>query len=309
MARAALPSGIELEYETFGDPHDPTLLLVMGFTAQLTGWDADLCERFAARRLHVVRFDNRDCGWSTRLDGVHADPGAVLHAQLAGSAVPDVPYTLSDMAADAVGLLDHLGVGRAHVMGASMGGMIVQTMAIEHPERLASMVSVMSMPGDLDYGRPTPEAREQLMSRPPTDRDQFIEHATRSAVWASRRYLDVDRLRANAARDYDRAFYPEGAPRQLAAIYASGDRSEALRSVSVPTLVIHGRDDTLIAPDGGVRTAELVPGAHLVLLADMGHDLPEPLWPIIVSAVTAHIETNPATGARRDDVRAPSASS
>jgi pimeloyl-ACP methyl ester carboxylesterase len=292
MPRANLTSGIELEYETFGSSDDPTLLMVMGFTAQLTQWDVGLCEMFAAAGLHVVRFDNRDCGLSTRFDGQRADPGACMTALLSGTPMPEVPYTLSEMAADAVGLLDHLGVDRAHILGASMGGMIVQTMAIEHPARIASMVSVMSMPGDMAYGRPTPEALEILLSPPPAGRDEFIDSSVRSLVWASKRYGNADRLRANAARDYDRAFHPEGAPRQLAAIYASGDRSAALAEVTVPTLVIHGRDDTLIAPDGGIRTAELIPGAHLLLLADMGHDMPEPLWPVIVGAVSTHIHVN-----------------
>jgi pimeloyl-ACP methyl ester carboxylesterase len=288
MPRAAVPTGVELEYETFGRPDDPTLLLVMGFTAQLIAWDAAFCERFADAGFHVVRFDNRDCGLSTHLDGQRADPQAVMTAHLSGADLPPVPYTLSDMAADAVGLLDVLGIDRAHVLGASMGGMIVQTMAIEHPHRLHSMVSVMSSPGDLSVGKPTPEALTALLSPPPADRDAYIDAAERSLVWASRKYGDPQRLRTNAAAAYDRAFYPEGATRQLSAIYASGDRSAALREVDVPTLVLHGRDDTLIAPDGGERTAELIPGAHLLMLADMGHDLPEPLWPLIVAAVVEH---------------------
>jgi pimeloyl-ACP methyl ester carboxylesterase len=292
MPRAVLDTGIELEYETFGSPDDPTLLLVMGFTAQLIAWDDRFCETLAERGLHVVRFDNRDCGLSSTFDGQPADPAAVMAARLSGAPVPEVPYDLSDMAADAVGLLDHLNVTRAHVMGASMGGMIVQTMAIEHADRLASMVSVMSMPGDPSVGRPTPEAMTALLAAPPTEREAFIEASERSQVWASKRHVDIERIRANAARAFDRSFYPEGATRQLAAIYASGDRSERLEAVDVPTLVIHGRDDTLIDPSGGMRTAELIPGAHLLLLADMGHDLPEPLWPTIVDAVGSHVTVN-----------------
>lgn len=292
MPRAVLDTGIELEYETFGSHDDPTLLLVMGFTAQLIAWDDRFCQALADRGLRVVRFDNRDCGLSTTFDGQSVDPGAVMSARLSGSPVPDVPYDLSDMAADAIGLLDHLGVRRAHVMGASMGGMIVQTMAIEHAARVTSMVSVMSMPGDPAVGRPTPEAMTALLAPPPSERDAFIDASERSKVWASKRHVDVERLRSNAARSFDRSFYPEGAARQLAAIYASGDRSERLAAVDVPTLVIHGRDDTLIDPSGGVRTAELIPGAHLLLLADMGHDLPEPLWPTIVDAVVSHVTVN-----------------
>jgi len=291
MARAHVPTGMELEYDTFGSASDPTLLLVMGFTAQLTAWDDQFCRLLAAGGLHVVRFDNRDCGLSTKLDGHEVDLGAVMAAALTEQPVPAVPYTLSDMAADAIGLLDHLGVERAHIMGASMGGMIVQTMAIEHPHRVASMVSVMSMPGEPEVGQPTPEAAAALSAPPPADRQAYIDSAPQWMTWQSRRYADIDRVKQNAARDYDRSFYPEGAPRQLAAIYASGRRTEGLQRVTAPTLVIHGRDDTLITPSGGFRTAELVPGAHLLFLADMGHDIPEPLWPVVVDAVHSHIRT------------------
>jgi pimeloyl-ACP methyl ester carboxylesterase len=282
------PESIEIEYDTFGSPDDPALLLVMGFTAQLIAWDDELCDLLASRGRYVIRFDNRDCGLSTRLDGVSVNPMAVMRAKLDGDNVPPVPYTLSDMGNDAVGLLDALGIDTAHVMGASMGGMIVQTMAIEHPERCRSMISVMSSPGDPRTGAATPEALEVLLSPPPTDRDAYITAAERSAIWASRRYVDVDRLRARAADAYDRAFYPQGAPRQLAAIYASGDRTDALAKVEVPSLVIHGRDDTLITPEGGRSTADAIPGANLMLVADMGHDLPPELWPLIVDAVISH---------------------
>ena len=288
MARAVLSSGIEIEYETFGAASDPTLLLVMGFTAQLTAWDEGFCRLLANCGLHVVRFDNRDCGLSTKIDDVEVDVGSVIAAALAEAAVPPVPYTLSDMALDAVGLLDHLGIDRAHVMGASMGGMIAQHLAIEHPTRVRSLISVMSMPGEPDVGQPTPEAIEALLAPPPVDREAYIESSSRWLVWSSRKYGDAARNRRNAARDYDRSFYPEGANRQLAAIYASGRRTAGLQQLRVPTLVIHGRDDTLISPSGGTRTAELVDGAHLLLVADMGHDLPEPLWPVLVDAVRSH---------------------
>ena len=291
MARAHLTTGIELEYQTFGSPSDPTLLVVMGFTAQMTAWPQSFYEMLAGQGLHVVRFDNRDCGLSTHFDGQKADAMAVMTALQNGDPIPEVPYTLSDMAADGIGLLDHLGVERAHIMGASMGGMIVQTMAIEHPHRIATLTSIMSSPGDLAVGKPTKEARAALLAAPPSDREAFIESATQNAVWASKRYANLDQLRENAAFAYDRAFYPEGATRQLAAIYASGDRSEKLASLTVPTLVLHGRDDTLIQPDGGFRTAELIPGAHLLMLADMGHDMPEPLWPMMVNAILGHIRT------------------
>jgi pimeloyl-ACP methyl ester carboxylesterase len=283
------PESIEIEYETFGSPDDPALLLVMGFTAQLIAWDDEFCKLLASRGRYVIRFDNRDCGLSTHIDGATADPMAVMQAQLAKTEEPPVPYDLSDTANDAVGLLDALGIDAAHVMGASMGGMIVQTMAIEHPDRCLSVVSVMSTPS-ARIGPPTKEALEVLLSPPPSDRAAYIEAAERTSVFASKRYVDVDRLKERAATAYDRAFYPAGAPRQLAAIYASGDRSEALAKVEVPTLVIHGRDDTLITLPGGYATAEAIPAANLLVLADMGHDLPPPLWPVIVDAVISHTE-------------------
>lgn len=293
------PDSIEIEYETFGSPDDPTLLLVMGFTAQLIAWDDQFCQSLAERGRHVIRFDNRDCGLSTHFDGQQVNPMAVMQAQLQGEAPPAVPYDLSDMANDAFGLLDALGIERAHIMGASMGGMIVQTMAIAQPERVLSLVSVMSSPGDPRAGKPTTEARDVLLAPPPTEREAAIEASARAAVWASKKYVDTDKLRERAARSYDRANYPEGAPRQLAAIYASGDRTEQLRELTVPTLVIHGRDDTLIQPDGGTMTAEAIPEANLLLLAHMGHDLPQPLWPVIVDAVISH-QDHAVDTARKD---------
>ncbi|MFV0309687.1 MAG: alpha/beta fold hydrolase [Desertimonas sp.] len=293
------PDSIDIEYDTFGSPSDPTLLLVMGFTAQLIAWDEEFCQRLASRGRHVVRFDNRDCGLSTHLDGQQVNPMAVMQALLNGEPAPPVPYDLSDMANDAFGLLDALGIEQAHILGASMGGMIVQTMAIERPERVLSLVSVMSSPGDPRTGKPTPEARDVLLAPPPTERAAAIEAAAAAAVWASRRYVDPAKLRDRAARSFDRAHYPEGAPRQLAAIYASGDRSEQLRRLTVPTLVIHGRDDTLIQPDGATMTAEAIPEANLLLLAHMGHDLPQPLWPVIVDAVISH-QNHAVTTARKD---------
>ncbi len=296
MSRAPLPSGIELEYDTFGSPDEPALLLVMGFTAQMIAWDERFCRQIAEQGRYVIRFDNRDCGLSTKLDGQLVDLTSVLGAVLAGLELPPpsgdaVPYTLSDMAADAIGVLDHLGIEQAHVVGASLGGMIVQTMAIEHPDRLLSVTSIMSTIGDQAYGAPTPEAIQVLLTLPPPTRDGVIARSADFKVWASKRYFDAELTAQMAARSYDRSFYPEGAIRQLAAIYASGDRSEQLRRVTVPMLVIHGLDDTLISPSGGRRTAELVPGAHLLELADMGHDLPGPLWPLITGAIVAHGDT------------------
>ncbi len=292
MAVASLAHGIELFYDEIGDPDSTPLVLVMGFTAQLIAWPDGFCEELADRGFRVIRFDNRDCGWSTKLDGVEVDLGEVMTARLAGRPedIPEVPYTLSDMAFDVVGLLDHLDIERAHIAGASMGGMIVQHLAIEHPQRVRSMVSIMSMTGELDHGTPTAEAMTVLMAPPPPDREAHIERSVDARIWQSRRYFDADEVRAQAARSYDRSFYPEGAMRQMAAIHASGSRAEGLGRLEVPTLVIHGRDDTLITPSGGQRTAELVPRANLLMLADMGHDVPRPLWPLIADAIARHAE-------------------
>ncbi len=283
MARAAVSTGIEIEYETTGDPSNEALLLVMGFTAQLIAWQDDFVQRLADGGRYVIRFDNRDCGLSTKFDGIKVDvAGAMTGAKV------DVPYTLSDMSDDGFALLDHLGIETAHILGASMGGMIVQTMAIEHPERVRSMVSVMSTTGEVEYGQAAPEAIATLLSPPPTDRDAYIAASDNSAIWSSKKHHDIQRNREMAARAYDRGFYPDGAQRQLGAIFANGPRGEQLPNVTVPTLVIHGVDDTLITPSGGQRTAALIPGAHLLMVADMGHDLPPPLVPFITDVVLAH---------------------
>lgn len=292
MPRASLPNGIELEYRTTGDPADPPLLAVNGYTSQMISWRQGYIDLIAAQGLHVIQFDNRDVGLSTRLDGQVVSPVAVMQAALAGEPLPPVPYTLSDMAADGMGLLDHLGIERAHIVGNSMGGMIVQMMAIEHPERVASVTSIMSSTGHPEFGAPTPEAREALLAPSPPDRDDYIAAAVNSMVWASKRYGDPAALREMAAWQYDRGFYPEGTTRQLAAIYATGDRSDRLGALDVPMLVVHGRDDTLITPSGGERTAELVPGSRYLLLSDMGHDMPPPLWPVLAEAIGGHVRSS-----------------
>ena len=293
MPRAIVPANIgtiEIEYETMGSPSDPPLLLVMGFGAQMITWTDSFCRGLVNQGLFVIRFDNRDCGLSTKLDGVAADPDAVMAAALTGQPIPPVPYTLSDMADDAFGLLTHLGFETAHIAGASMGGMIVQTMAIEHPDRVRSLTSIMSMTGEFDIGSPTPEAGTVLLAPPPPDRQGYIDYSVKYGIWQSKRYFDADRNRVEAARSYDRSFYPEGSTRQLAAIYASGSRADGLRELKVPTLVIHGTDDTLLPPEGGRRTAELIPDSTLLMVADMGHDSPEPLDGLLTGAIGAHVK-------------------
>jgi pimeloyl-ACP methyl ester carboxylesterase len=291
------PAGIELFYETIGSSADPPLLLVMGYGSQLIAWPRGFSELLAVGGRFVIEFDNRDSGLSSKLDGALVDTEAVMAAAGAGDlarAAAVAPYTLSDMADDCAALLDALGIGRAHVLGASMGGMIAQQLAIERPERLLSLVSMMSTTGEPEVGQPTPEALEALLTSSPTERDAYVKaSAAKALIWASRRYGDRARSEALAAASYDRCFYPAGVTRQLAAILASGSRAEGLRALAVPTLVIHGLDDTLIPPDGGERTAALVPGARLMLVEDMGHDRPEPLWPLLTEAILAHTAAIP----------------
>jgi len=279
---------IELEYDHFGNPTDPALLLIMGFTAQMVAWDEEFCKQLADRGHFVIRFDNRDCGLSTKLHGVPSNSDAVIMAAMMETEMPPVPYTLSDMAADAMQVLDHLNIERAHIMGASMGGMIAQTVAIEHPHRVKTLISIMSQPGELTVGQPTQEAMELIVTPAPSDRDEYIAFAPKWQLWQSKKYRSDEVSRRNAIRDFDRSNYPEGGPRQMAAIYASGSRAEGLQKLQVPTLVIHGTDDQLITPSGGERTAELIPNSTLLMVDDMGHDMPQPLWPLYLDAISKH---------------------
>ena len=292
MPRASFTStdnrSIELEYDHFGNPTDPALLLIMGFTAQMVAWDEEFCTQLADRGHFVIRFDNRDCGLSTKLHGVPSNSDAVIMAAMMETEMPPVPYTLSDMAADAMQVLDHLNIERAHIMGASMGGMIAQTVAIEHPHRVKTLISVMSQPGELTVGQPTQEAMELIVTPAPSDRDEYIAFAPKWQLWQSKKYRSDEVSRRNAIRDFDRSNYPEGGPRQMAAIYASGSRAEGLQKLEVPTLVIHGTDDQLITPSGGERTAELIPNSTLLMVDDMGHDMPQPLWPLYLDAISKH---------------------
>ncbi|CAB4808796.1 unannotated protein [freshwater metagenome] len=286
MTLAKISPTIEIEYETFGDSKNPVLILMEGHGAQMVKWDTEYCKMFAAKNLYVIRFDNRDCGLSTKFDGIEVDLGAVLKAALLEETVPPVPYTLSDMAGDVVGLLDFLKIDRAHIFGVSLGGMIAQVLTIEHPTRVRSLISVMSMSGEPEFGQSTPEAIGALLSESPSDRSGYIEHSTVYQVYHSKKYRSDEFSKTSAARDFDRMYYPQGSTRQLAAVYASGRRTEQLRTIKTPTLVIHGKDDTLISPSGGERTAELIPNAKLVLVDDMGHDMPKPLWGYLVDLIS-----------------------
>jgi pimeloyl-ACP methyl ester carboxylesterase len=279
-------NGIDIYYETLGNPADPALLLVMGLGAQLTDWPQEFAELLAGRGFHVIRYDNRDAGWSTLLDdlGLPDVPGIL------GGDPTTVPYLLADLAADAAGLLKELGVARAHVVGASMGGMIAQQFAIDHPALTASLCSIMSTTGERSVGRSTPEASAVLMRPPALTRDEAIANAIEGArVVGSPAYPPPPELvRSRAAAKFDRSYRPQGTLRQWAAIAASPDRTPGLREVRVPTLVVHGADDPLITLSGGEATAAAVPGAELLVLPGMGHDLPAQLWPQIVDAIAAN---------------------
>ena|ERR1700677_4360020 len=304
MPQITTPEGITLEYDTFGSASDPALLLVAGYGSQMISWPRAFCEQLTAGGRFVIRFDNRDCGLSTKLDGHAADVKAIAAAVRAGdgeTARALAPYTLSSMSDDGLGLLTGLDIERAHVVGASMGGMIVQTMAIEHPQRILTLTSIMSTTGEPAYGQATPEANEALLAPAPADRQGYIEAVARTLVWRSKRYPELAAAQELGAESFDRCYYPEGLSRQLAAIIASGSRAAGLRGLQVPTLVIHGLDDTLIAPSGGERTAALIPGAHLLLLEDMGHDRPMPLWPEICAAITEHTRQSDSSPAHSKD--------
>lgn len=252
---------VELYYETFGSDTDPVLVLVNGLASQCINYEGAWCEKFAAHGFFVVRFDNRDTGLSSKLEG--------------GS------YTLRDMADDVLAIFDAVGAERAHVIGLSMGGMIVQRLAIEHPDRLLTMTSAMSRPGDPETGQPTPEALATLTAPAATSRGEYIENQVLQLVevfGSKPEWIDEPYLRDRAGRAFDRCFYPEGTMRQFFAVGIDGDRSEELRNVRVPTLVIHGDRDTLIDPSGGRRTAELIPDAQYVEIEGMGHDYPSVLW-------------------------------
>jgi pimeloyl-ACP methyl ester carboxylesterase len=279
----ARANGIEIVYETIGDPSDPPLLLVMGLGMQLIHWDRNLCERLAERGFFVIRFDNRDSGLSTKIDAPVPD----IRRAMVGLHV-DAPYLLEDMANDAFGLLDHLGIQAAHVVGVSMGGMIAQTMAIERPERVLSLTSIMSTTGERRAGRPKLRVWSVLLRRAPREREAFIDHFVRVFRMIGSRGMpfDEDRVRELAAATYERDHDPAGTGRQLAAILASGDRTASLRNLNLPVTVIHGRNDPLVPFRGGKATARAIPGARLIEIPGMGHDLPEQVWPQVLDAVT-----------------------
>jgi pimeloyl-ACP methyl ester carboxylesterase len=279
---------VELYYETFGSPTDEAMLLVNGHGSQCINFDVELCEMFVSRGYFVIRFDNRDVGLSTKFDHFRPNFRSVQQAMHDGTA-PNVAYDLSDMADDAVAVLDALGFGRAHAMGVSMGGMIVQQLAIDHPERLTSMTSIMSTTGDRDVGRTAPEVLDLYYGPRTSDRDQVILVSQAiQRLCASPAFYDENRVAQRVGTAFDRCFCPDGVSRQLSAIIASGSRANALRAVQVPALIIHGDRDTLIDMSGGQHTAECIPNARYVVIDGMGHDCPPQLFERWVQLVTEH---------------------
>ena len=300
IASAAGSSGIDVAYERFGDREEPSVLLVMGLATQMLGWPDEFCSALVARGLHVIRFDNRDVGLSTHF---YDAPAPDVMAALAGDA-SSASYTLSDMAADSVGLLDALELDSAHIVGASMGGMIAQTVAVEYPDRVRSLTSIMSTTGDHEVGQAKPEAIAALLSPPASSREEAIDLTLSifRVIGSPGFELDEADLRERAGLSYDRGEDPVGVGRQLLAILASGDRTAPLQSLSVPVLVLHGAADPLVDVSGGRATAQAIPNAELVVVEGMGHDLPRALWPEITARIAALVQRaeapaiRPATG-------------
>jgi pimeloyl-ACP methyl ester carboxylesterase len=283
----AQANGIEIEWEAFGDADAEPLLLVMGLGAQMILWDEVFCERLAERGFRVIRFDNRDVGGSTWLDELGVPKPFEAAAAVARGETPEVPYTLHDMADDTAALLEALGHTAAHVVGASMGGMIAQTLSIRHPHRVRSLVSIMSTTGHPSLPAATPEAMEVLTTQGPADREGHVAHTLRaSRVIGSPGFpFDEARIRRRAERTWERGVHPEGIARQLAAILGSGHRRDALGQVRVPTLVVHGDADPLVRLEAGLDTARAVPESELDVVEGMGHDLPEPVWERILDGI------------------------
>jgi pimeloyl-ACP methyl ester carboxylesterase len=299
--------GVTLCYETFGDPSDPTALLIMGLGTQMVAWHEDLCLELASRGLHVVRFDNRDIGHSTHMGGRPPTIPQLLRRDKRAAS-----YTLADMAEDTAILLSKLELSPAHVIGASMGGMIAQTLAARHPQQVRSLVSIMSNTGTLSSGQPALGIYPLFLRRvplgrhaAPLDRDAFIAHADRLFETIGSPGYARDDLLEIAAASYDRDHAPNGTGRQLAAIIASGDRTQELHRITAPTLVIHGTADRLVSPSGGRATARAIPGARMMTVEGMGHDLPRPIWPQLIDAIAEHTARADEAAGRGGSEQAP----
>lgn len=297
--RFARVNGLDLCYEMFGRPGDPPILLIMGLGAQMISWDAVFCEELAAQGFAVVRFDNRDVGRSTRLDAVVPNVMAMMGMAAIGRTLP-VPYLLADMADDVVGLLDALGLASAHLVGASMGGAIAQEVAIRHPKRIKSLTCIMATTGDPKLPAPTAEAVAVLLKPAPLEREAYVAHYRETLRVLRGPHIDEDPEldRQRAIRSFERGLNPAGTARQLAAILASGDRTQALGRISAPTLVIHGDADPLVRVEAGHAIVKAVGRATIDVIKDMGHSLPRQFWSRMVADITVHARTADAGGRR-----------
>lgn len=286
----AKANGIDIAYDEFGAASAPVILLIMGLGAQLTRWSESFCRRLADGGFRVVRYDNRDVGLSTKFEAAGVpNVGEAFQRTMKGQPV-DAPYTLEDMANDGAGLLDALGIAKAHIVGVSMGGMIAQVFAVNHADRTRSLVSIMSTSGRPGLPPGTPAGMNALLSTPPAeDRDTIIAHTVknRGIVGSPKFPEDEAALRRQVAADYDRSYYPPGVSRQIVAVLKSGSRVALLEKIRVPTLVIHGADDPLVPVEGGKDTAVTIPGAELLIVPGMGHAIEPALVPTVADAIIA----------------------
>ncbi len=282
----ATANGIQIEYDTFGDDNSPPLLLIMGLGAQMIGWREEFCRMLADGGLYVIRFDNRDIGLSAKFEWLGIPD--TLAAAATGKRI-EFGYTLDDMADDAVGLLDALGIEKAHICGASMGAAITQTIGFRHPSRALSLIPIMGTTGNSKLPPPDPEALAMLFAPAPGKRDAYIDHRVKTwkILWGSLPF-DEEEIRNRSAMEFDRSYYPQGTARQLMAVLAHGNRKSRLAGVTAPTLVIHGVEDPLVPVEAGKDTADAIPGAELLLIEGMGHCLPKEVWPQITDAVVSH---------------------
>ena len=286
-------NNIEIEYETFGDPSSKPLLLVMGIEAQMFYWPDEMCESLANQGFYVIIFDNRDVGLSTKFKDADLLNTTEIFTKLIMGENVDIPYTLEDMADDAVGLLDHLNIDKAHICGVSRGGMIVQIIAIRHPTRVLTLTSIMSATGDPKF-HPTPEFQQEAYKPIPTEREANIEeNIKRERLRYGTLPFDEERAREYYTKAYDRSFNPKSAERHMLAVVAAGNIKSRLKSIKVPTLVIHGKEDPLVPKEGGIDVADGIPGAELLLIDGMGHSLPSEVVPQIIDAIIAN--TNKVT--------------
>lgn len=288
----AKANNIEIEYETYGDPSGKPLLLVMGLGAQMIRWDEGFIQEFVKRGFYVIIFDNRDVGLTTKFEEFGVPDRIKMYQSLAKGEKIEAPYLVDDMADDAIGLLDVLGIEKAHICGASMGGMIVQAIVCKYPSRVLSLTIIMSSSRKPRLPQVRPEALKILMTPAPQEREANIEHSVETwrVIWGSGFPFPEDMVRERARREYDRSYYPQGSTRQMVAVLACADRTKQLASVKVPTLVIHGKDDPLGPYEDSVAISKAIPGSELLLIEGMGHSLPPETWPQVINAIVANTE-------------------